>query len=193
MQSDETNTKRITVRVPTDLADDYDEAVGNRSEAIRAHMRQAINRPESEGRQPPQDDDALRKGYKTLLAVCGDGKAIPVREAKSLIASKTNISADLVSLRVLTPLRNRGYIRRTGDPYQDQWIAIRDDTPSITVDRSDAWAAGCETCGWFETHDDLTDARNAKTDHADNSNHPQAQHGLRETVRTQVDAAEGES
>lgn len=115
--------KRITVRVPADLADQYDEAVTNRSEAIRAHMRAVCNRDDRPGRVPPQDDEVLAKGYNALRNAANGG-GMPVDEAESLVASMCGIPKKSANRRVLKPLKKRGYITNGGDPVNQPWVFI---------------------------------------------------------------------
>ncbi|WP_157971602.1 hypothetical protein [Halorussus litoreus] len=129
MESDESNTKRITIRAPKSLVEDYDDVLDDhdtdRSKDIRQHMRRTVNKPQTDGgRQPPTDDEALAKGYEALRKATA-GSSLPMREAKSIIASQTNIPKGNVSRRVLKPLRERGYLSRQGDPIQDPWIEVR--------------------------------------------------------------------
>ncbi|MCT9095267.1 hypothetical protein [Haloarchaeobius sp. HME9146] len=129
MESDETTIKRISIRVPVDLLDEYDEALDardtNRSEEMRAHMRRVANDDTPErGRIPPTDDDLLARGYKALVEVSGRG-GIPLDQAKSAVAQKTGISSEHVGHRIITPLRERGYLKRAGDPIYRQWVVVR--------------------------------------------------------------------
>ncbi|WP_158055978.1 hypothetical protein [Halorussus halophilus] len=126
MESDESKMKRVTVRVPKALVEEYDEVVENRSEGVRTHMKRIVKNPVTDGgREPPRDDDALAKGYETLKSVSCNGQAIPLREAKSIIASQANVPKESVSRRIIEPLRERGYIARIGDPIQDPWLEVR--------------------------------------------------------------------
>ena len=128
MESDESNTKRVTVRVPEDLLDAYEEALDeetNRSEDLRAHMREQAKQPATDGGlAPPGDDETLADAYLALREAAGDA-LMPVDEAKSLISSRTNIPKESISRRVLTPLRKRGYLRRCGDPIQYPMLEVR--------------------------------------------------------------------
>lgn len=129
MESDESNTKRVTVRVPRDLVEDYDATLDeqgrNRSEHIREHMRETVSRPATDGGLiPPQDDETLAAAYRELRTLC-NGESIPLREAKSVLASKLNTPSESVPRRVLKPLKKRGYLRWTGDPLNQPHITLR--------------------------------------------------------------------
>jgi len=129
MKSDESTTKKVTVRAPKDLVEEYDDILEergtDRSKDIRQHMRRTVKAPKTDGgRQPPSDDETLAKGYQALKKATAS-TLIPVREAKSIVASETNIPKDSVPRRVLKPLRDRGYLSRQGDPIHDPWIEVR--------------------------------------------------------------------
>lgn len=129
MESSEDSTKKVTVRAPESLVEEYDDVLDDRgtdrSKDIRQHMRRTVNQPKTDGgRQPPTDDETLAKGYKTLREASA-GSVLPLSEAKSIVASKTNLKSEIVSRRVLTPLRDRGYISWQGDPINDPWIEVR--------------------------------------------------------------------
>jgi len=132
MESDESNTKRVTVRVPKDLVEDYDDALGDksRSQAVREHMRETVSRPATDGGLvPPQDDEKLADAYRALRELAENGGSIPLDEARSVLASKANVPKESVSRRILKPLGERGYIRRTGDPINQPFIAVRTGGP----------------------------------------------------------------
>lgn len=129
MKSPEDVDTKVTVRVPTDLLDSFDEVVENRntnrSAEIRKYMRSVADAPDpDQGRVPPTDDETLSKGYKALQKATA-GQSIPVREAKSVIARATNIPAESVGRRVIKPLEKRGYIAQSGDPVNDPWLVVR--------------------------------------------------------------------
>ena len=129
MQSPEDATSRVTIRVPDELLEEYDEALDNRetdrSKDIRRYMRNVVNAPDPDkGRQPPTDDETLAQGYQAIRKAAG-GRDIPLREAKSLIARETNIPAESVSRRILKPLQERGYLSLGGDPINDPWVILR--------------------------------------------------------------------
>lgn len=128
MESDESDTTRITVRVPSKLVEQYEEALDddtNRSEDIRQHMREQAKQPATDGGlAPPADDETLAAGYRALREAAGDA-ALPVDEAKSLVATRANIPKSSASRRVLTPLHRRGYLRRCGDPINRPMLEVR--------------------------------------------------------------------
>jgi len=128
MESDESDTKRVTVRVPEDLVDAYEESLDddtNRSEDLRAYMRRQAKQPAADGGlTPPSDDETLASAYSVLRRAAGDAP-LPIDEAKSLIASQTNIPKSSVSRRALKPLRDRGYLRRCGDPINRPMLEVR--------------------------------------------------------------------
>jgi len=128
MKSNESDTKRVTIRVPKTLLEQYEEALDddtNRSEDLRQHMREQAKQPAADGGlAPPSDDETLAAGYRALRQAAGDAP-IPFDEAKSLIASRTNIPKSSASRRVLTPLRTRGYLRRCGDPINLPMLEVR--------------------------------------------------------------------
>ncbi|MCD2199097.1 ribbon-helix-helix domain-containing protein [Halobacterium sp. KA-4] len=129
MESDESNTKRVTVRVPKQLVEEYDDALDeagkNRSQAIREHMRETVSQPATDGGLvPPQDDETLADAYRALLSL-SDGSTIPLDEARSVLSSKLNVPKESISRRVLKPLDNRGYLRQTGDPINEPHIAVK--------------------------------------------------------------------
>ncbi len=128
MESDESDTTRVTVRVPTKLVEEYEEALDddtNRSEDIRQHMREQAKQPAADGGLvPPSDDETLAAGYHALREAAGDAP-IPVEEAKSLVASRANIPKSSTSRRVLAPLHDRGYLKRCGDPINLPMLKVR--------------------------------------------------------------------
>ena len=129
MESDESAVTRVTVRVPQDLLEEYDETLdargANRSEAIRGHMRRVNNDSTPSGeRTPPTDDELLAAGYKALIEVSGRG-GIPLDQAKSAVAQKTGLGKEFVGPRIIDPLRKRGYLTRCGDPYRRPWVVVR--------------------------------------------------------------------
>lgn len=128
MESDESDTKRVTVRVPESLVDAYEESLDddtNRSEDLRAYMRRQAREPATDGGlQPPSDDETLASAYRALRQAAGDAP-IPLEEAKSLISSRTNIPKSSVSRRVVAPLHDRGYLRRCGDPINYPMLGVR--------------------------------------------------------------------
>ncbi|MDH5019046.1 CopG family ribbon-helix-helix protein [Halobacterium rubrum] len=130
MESDESNTQRVTVRVPADLLEEYDDILDdqdtNRSEAIRQHMRKTVSTPTTDGGLvPPEDDDTLAAAYKELRRLTTDGRSLPLTEARSVLASKLNLPKESVPRRVLKPLNERGYLTRTGDPVNQPHIRVR--------------------------------------------------------------------
>ena len=129
MESDESNTQRVTVRVPADLLEEYDEVLDdqdtNRSEATRQHMGKTVSQPATDGGLvPPEDDDTLAAAYQELSRLSTGGRSLPMTEAKSVLASKLNLPKS-VPRRVLKPLKERGYIDRTGDPINQPYIKVR--------------------------------------------------------------------
>ncbi len=128
MESDESDTKRVTVRVPETLVDAYEESLDddtNRSEDLRAYMRRQAKQPATDGGlTPPGDDETLASAYSIMRRAAGDAP-LPVDEAKSLIAAQTNIPKSSVSRRALKPLRDRGYLRRCGDPINRPMLEVR--------------------------------------------------------------------
>ena len=127
MESDESDTKRVTVRVPEGLVEDYEQSLDddtNRSEDLRAYMRQAKQPATDGGLVPPSDDETLASAYHVLRQAAGDA-VLPVDEAKSLVSARTNVPKSSVSRRVLTPLHRRGYLRRCGDPINRPMLEVR--------------------------------------------------------------------
>lgn len=129
MQSDESDTQRVTIRAPKHLVEQYDEVLNergtNRSADIREHIRSQVNQPVADGGLvPPSDDKTLADAYLTLRESAGNS-LIPLRDAKSIIAARTNVPKQSVSRRVLKPLGDRGYIRRAGDPINQPMLEIR--------------------------------------------------------------------
>jgi len=130
MESDESNTQRVTVRVPADLLEEYDGVLDdqdtNRSEAIRQHMRKTVSQPATDGGLvPPEDDDTLAAAYEELRRLTTDGRSLPLTEARSVLASKLNLPKESVPRRILKPLKERGYLTRTGDPVNQPHILVR--------------------------------------------------------------------
>jgi len=131
MESNEENTKRITVRVPKRLVEEYDEALGNRdtnrSEDLREYMRRvASTEHATDGRQPPTDDDFLARGYEALLeATGGSGRSIPLKQAKSAVAQQTSLNAEFVGRRVIGPLCERGYLQVWNSFTGHQSVVVR--------------------------------------------------------------------
>ena len=130
MESDESNTQRVTVRVPKELLEEYDDVLDdqdtNRSEAIRQHMRKTVSQPATDGGLvPPEDDDTLAAAYQELRRLTTDGRSLPLTEARSVLASKLNLPKESVPRRILKPLNERGYLTRTGDPVNQPHIRVR--------------------------------------------------------------------
>jgi len=130
MESDESNTQRVTVRVPADLLEEYDDVLDdqdtNRSEAVRQHMRKTVAQPATDGGLvPPEDDDTLAAAYEELRRLTTDGRSLPLTEARSVLASKLNLPKESVPRRILKPLNERGYLTRTGDPVNQPHIRVR--------------------------------------------------------------------
>ncbi len=130
MESDESNTQRVTVRVPANLLEEYDDILDdqdtNRSEAIRQHMRKTVSQPATDGGLvPPEDDDTLAAAYQELRRLTTDGRSLPLAEARSVLASKLNLPKESVPRRILKPLNERGYLTRTGDPVNQPHIRVR--------------------------------------------------------------------
>lgn len=128
MEREESAKTRVTVRVPERLLDEFDEEVEereeSRSEAVRRLMRSEIESPtDTDARQPPADDDLLASAYVALRRYAGE-RALPIREAKSVIAQETGVPQPVIGRRILSPLRDRGYLKRTGDPVQNPYIAV---------------------------------------------------------------------
>lgn len=128
MESDESDTKRVTIRVPERLLDQYDDSLDDdtsRSAALREHMREQAEQPATDGGlAPPSDDDTLAEAYLALREAAGD-VLLPVDEAKSILSSRTNIPKNSIARRVLKPLRDRGYLRRCGDPINYPMLEVR--------------------------------------------------------------------
>lgn len=123
----EDEQQRVSFRVPDDLLEEFDEAVEDqsRSEVLRQMMRNYVDAPgEDEGLIPPQDDDMLARAYKALARHSG-GAAMPPDEAKSIVARSVGVPKEAISRRVLTPLRDRGYVEAVGNPYQETWLRVR--------------------------------------------------------------------
>jgi hypothetical protein len=128
MEVEENPKTRVTIRVDEGLLDDFDEFVDekgtDRSKEIRSFMRSTLNAdPSDHGMRPPEDDEVLRKSYLALRKATANGE-LPVREAKAIISRVTNIPKESVSRRVIKPLERRGYLSRTGDPFQDPWLLV---------------------------------------------------------------------
>jgi hypothetical protein len=112
--------RRPSVSVPDLLLDEFDEwaeeRYENRSEAIQALMRNAVNSgPDLEYDTPlqPPADEVLSRGYRRLcLAASGDG-VVPHESAKITCSNgPSNLSKQEATRMVLRPLRERGYLRR---------------------------------------------------------------------------------
>lgn len=131
MESPEDATKTVSARINHDLVEEFDAVLDeremSRSEALRNFMRSVVADGGDGGSlEPPKDDETLAKGYKALVKSTGGGRsALPLREAKSLVARETGIPAETVGRRVIGPLNDRGYIRKGGDPINDPWIEVR--------------------------------------------------------------------
>ena len=131
MESPDDAQKTVSVRADSNLVDEFDDVLDergrNRSEAIREFMRSVADNPTDDGiLQPPTDDETLAQGYKALVeASAGGERGIPLREAKSVVAQATGIDGDVVGRRVIHPLRERGYLSRSGDPIHDPWLEVR--------------------------------------------------------------------
>ena len=107
---------RMTVRVDADLLDEYDELCDergrSRSEAIRTHMRQAVEDAELTDRKMPDDDD-LSTAYRKLLRLSKGGGWIERDRACSHLAQEIpNTDKKGAYGHLIKPLRKKGYLRQ---------------------------------------------------------------------------------
>jgi len=70
-------------------------------------------------------DDTLAAAYTEVQWLTTDGRSLPLAEARSVLASKLNIPKESVPRRVLKPLSERGYFKRTVDPVNQPHIRVR--------------------------------------------------------------------
>jgi len=104
----------VTVRVSESIRDEYDAIVGdgNRSEAIREHMRETINdHNPSPDRHPLADEPDLRQAYDMLTKLSDPrtGK-VPTELAKTKVADELNAPKESVRRNIITRLETRGLI-----------------------------------------------------------------------------------
>lgn len=104
------------------MRDAYDEVVGagNRSEAIRQHMRKSIEEHQPEpGKHPLADDDELRAAYESLEELANPRtRKVTTEVAKSKLADRLNLPKESVRQNIISRLETRGLIKPA-------WGAIR--------------------------------------------------------------------
>ncbi|MFD1588705.1 CopG family ribbon-helix-helix protein [Halorientalis brevis] len=109
-------TQRVTVRVPENLLDEYDDVCDDRgvsrSEAIRNHMQQTIEDCEMTTRQMPADDD-LSTAYRALLRITKGGGWVQRDRACGYLAQQLpDIDKSNAYGLLIKPLRQMGYLRQ---------------------------------------------------------------------------------
>lgn len=105
---------QVTIRVNEKLRDAYDDAVGdgNRSEAIREHMKEVAGEDLDDDPHPLAGDPELRKAYETLTDLVSEqsGK-VDTEVAMSKIADKLNVPKESVRQSIFARLEDKGLIR----------------------------------------------------------------------------------
>lgn len=110
--------KQVKIRADAALVERFDahversEEYGNRAEAIRAMMKRTLGNADETGapQVPPTDDDQLREGYMTLVAIANPDGVIPHDLAVAELSTALGRSQKVVERTVLGKLRKRGYI-----------------------------------------------------------------------------------
>jgi antitoxin component of RelBE/YafQ-DinJ toxin-antitoxin module len=108
------NRTRATVRVDSDLLDEYDEVADerglSRSEAIRQHMRRTVEDAELSDREMPDHDD-LAAAYRALLRLTrGGGWVSKERASRRLAEQMPGVDAKGAYGDLIKPLRRKGYL-----------------------------------------------------------------------------------
>jgi len=118
-------SKPMTVRVPADLLDEFDQEVDNRSERIRQLMRSVVERDPGDDSLAPPHDDRLAAAYRHLCSMANsDGLVSGRRASRELAARMPGVSKD-TARDPLRKLEDRGYIVMDhGQPLTDYW-AVR--------------------------------------------------------------------
>ena len=126
MEVNESPKTRATIRVPEHLLDRFDEEVvgddSNRSKEVRRLMEQAVNEPdETDGLEPPQDDEALARAYQALRSASA-GRSMRLDHALSVAAQATGVPKDAANQRLIRPLETRSYIRTLSNLYETRVV-----------------------------------------------------------------------
>jgi len=108
----------VSLQADSGLVDDFDEWVAgsdysNRSEALRALMRDAAERPTDHDTplRPPVEED-LEKSYRVLCDLANKDGIVRDKTAKSVLASRLGIDQNEVMPMILKKLHRRNYLRR---------------------------------------------------------------------------------
>jgi len=118
--SDDGGQKQMKVRADEELVERFDAHVeqsseySSRAEAIRAAMKRVLGSAEETAapRMPPTDDDTLREGYMTLVAIANPDGVIPHELATAELSAALGKSQKVVERAVLAKLRSRGYLQQ---------------------------------------------------------------------------------
>ncbi|AUV82062.1 hypothetical protein C2R22_10720 [Salinigranum rubrum] len=108
MQSDRSNSVRITVRVDEDLKDRYKSSVDSMSDDLREHIRDAAGRA-TEGANVPEDD-RLARAYRLLERNSTFDNRIDVDVAENLLAQELGMNKAVVRTSVTRKLETLGYL-----------------------------------------------------------------------------------
>jgi Arc/MetJ-type ribon-helix-helix transcriptional regulator len=90
------------------------EEYSNRAEALRAAMTRMLGSADETAapRMPPTDNETLREGYLTLVAIANPDGVIPHELATAELSTALGKSRKVVERAVLGKLRNRGYVQQ---------------------------------------------------------------------------------
>jgi hypothetical protein len=122
--ADKQGRDKITVRVNTHLKEQYKDQVDSMSHDLREHIQDSVESYDPDDhdtpRQPPVDNQYLRRAYKQLCTLArGSDKNTGIVHhdsvTKRLSGGPRNLSKDEVERNLLRPLRRRGYIAHSID------------------------------------------------------------------------------
>ncbi|MXR52303.1 hypothetical protein GRX03_11905 [Halovenus sp. WSH3] len=118
--SEDGGQKQVKVRADEELVERFDahveqsEQYSSRAEALRAAMKRSLSQADGTDapRVAPTDDDMLREGYMTLVAIANSDGLIPHDLAVAELSTTLGKSEKVVERAVLGKLRRRGYLRQ---------------------------------------------------------------------------------
>lgn len=104
----------ITVRIDSDLKEQYRDEVDSMSDDLRDHIRSVVE-SEAGGRQQIFEDKVLNDGYRALRDAAHthdpNGRRIDVSTATAAAAESTKVPSKAIRQRVFKPLEELGYLR----------------------------------------------------------------------------------
>lgn len=117
LPNSEDTRKQVKVRAGSQLVERFDQHVeqsdeySSRAEAIRAAMNRMLGSADQNApRTPPTDNDKLREGYLTLVAIANHDGVIPHELAVAELSTALGKSREVIEQTIIKKLRDRGYI-----------------------------------------------------------------------------------